>query len=113
MQGMTAPEVERWSERVAVVRGLNPGPFTGPGTNTYLIGTGNRPLLLDTGAGVAGYLDLLDRALKDECDAREPGDVVVTHAHGDHMGGAAGVIERFGPRAVHSRLRSRRSPMRR
>jgi ribonuclease/clavin/mitogillin len=103
MQGMKAPDVERWSERVLVVRGLNPGPFTGPGTNTYLVGTGRRPLLIDTGAGVAGYLDLLGRALDEECGAREPGEIAVTHAHGDHLGGAAGVGERFGPRSVHKR----------
>lgn len=94
------PDVERWSERVVVVRGLNPGPFTGPGTNTYLLGTGPRPLLLDTGVGHPGYVPLLEKALVDECGAVEPGDVIVTHVHPDHLGGARDVIARFGPRRV-------------
>lgn len=100
MQGMTLPDVERWSPRVVVVRGLNPGPFTGPGTNTYLLGTGHTRLLLDTGAGVAGYLDLLERALDDTCGGAELGDILVTHTHPDHLGGAPGVLERFGVRTV-------------
>ncbi len=99
MLGLTAPDVERWSDRVVVVRGLNPGPFTGPGTNTYLVGTG-RPLLLDTGSGVEGYVSLLERALKEHCGVDAPGDLLVTHVHPDHLGGAPAVLERFGPRAV-------------
>ena len=76
---------------MVVVRGLNPGPFTGPGTNTCLIGTGPRPILLDTGSGVDGYIPLLEAALRSECDTDAPGDVVVTHVHPDHIGGAADV----------------------
>ncbi len=101
MQGMKLPDVERWSERVVVVRGLNPGPFTGPGTNTCLIGTGTRPFLLDTGDGREGYVPLLEEALTSECKLEEPGEIVVTHVHPDHIGGASAVLERFGPRAVH------------
>ena len=100
MYGTTAPDVERWSSRVVVVRGLNPGPFTGPGTNTCLIGTGPRPLLLDTGSGAEGYLPLLEGALRSECGTDAPGDVLLTHVHPDHIGGAADVVARFGPRRV-------------
>ncbi len=100
MQGLEVPDVERWSERVVVVRGLNPGWFTGPGTNTFLIGTGRRPLLLDTGAGKAGYIPLLEGALAEHCGTDAPGDVLLTHVHPDHIGGAADVLARFGPRRV-------------
>jgi len=100
MYGTTAPDLERWSARVVAVRGLNPGPFTGPGTNTCLIGTGPRPILLDTGSGVEGYMPLLEGALRSECETDAPGEVVLTHVHPDHIGGAADVVKRFGPRKV-------------
>ncbi len=100
MWGMKVPDIERWSPRVVVVRGQNPGPFTGPGTNTYLVGTGARPLLIDTGSGEPSYLPLLDRALVDEVGTDAPGDVLVTHVHGDHIGGVASVLARYGPRRV-------------
>ena len=49
MLGMELPDVARWSERVVVALGQNPSAFTGPGTNTYLVGTGKSRILLDTG----------------------------------------------------------------
>jgi glyoxylase-like metal-dependent hydrolase (beta-lactamase superfamily II) len=104
MYGMRLPDLDRWSRRVAVVRGLNPGLFTGPGTNTYLVGTGSRPILVDTGAGREGYVPLLGRALRELCDTDAPGDILITHVHGDHIGGAPAIVERFGPRAVSKKL---------
>jgi glyoxylase-like metal-dependent hydrolase (beta-lactamase superfamily II) len=100
MLGLDMPDIAVWSERVTVVLGQNPGPFTGPGTNTYLVGTGRRPLLLDTGQGLPEYLPLLERALQTE----RPGDglqeIVLTHGHVDHIGGVASVQQRFGPLTV-------------
>ncbi|HWP34065.1 MAG TPA: MBL fold metallo-hydrolase [Thermodesulfobacteriota bacterium] len=71
-----------------MVPGLNPGPFTGRGTNTYLVGEG-RPVLIDTGAGVPAYADALRRALAAE--AGPLAAVLVTHHHPDHQGGLAQV----------------------
>jgi glyoxylase-like metal-dependent hydrolase (beta-lactamase superfamily II) len=78
------------------VLGQNPNPFTGPGTNTYIVGTSKRPLLLDTGQGVAIYADLLEAALKELSGSVELERIVLTHAHVDHLGGVRQVIERFG-----------------
>lgn len=56
MIGLTQPEVSVWSKRVTVALGMNPGLFTGPGTNTYLVGNGPRRILVDTGQGKPEYL---------------------------------------------------------
>lgn len=96
MIGVRLPDYSRLSPIVATVLGKNPGPFTGPGTNTYLVGRGSRPLILDTGAGVAVYPDLLTRGLEEMCGSRELDKIVVTHAHGDHLGGVRQIRPRFG-----------------
>jgi ribonuclease/clavin/mitogillin len=95
MIGLRMPDIDVWSPRVTVVLGQNPGMFTGPGTNTYLVGTGRRPLLLDTGQGVAAYLPIFERALA-ERRAEGLQEIVLTHAHPDHIGGVPGLLSRFG-----------------
>src|SRR5260370_36908056 len=87
MIGLKLPDYTRLSPRVATVLGHNPGPFTGPGTNTYIVGVGRRPLLLDTGAGVPGYEELLPQARKEVSSNGDLGRVLPTHAHGDHLDG--------------------------
>ena len=96
MIGMKLPDYARHSPRVATVLGHNPGPFTGPGTNTYIVGASRRPILLDTGQGVPIWADLLVEAMKELAHAREMDRIVVTHAHPDHDGGVAQARERFG-----------------
>ena len=90
MYGMSLPDVERLSERVVVVRGLNPGFFTGPGTNTYIIGVGKERVLIDAGdAQCRRYIELLKRTLDDVCDGARISRILITHSHPDHIGGAA------------------------
>jgi endoribonuclease LACTB2 len=103
MLGLRMPDIDVWSERVVTVLGQNPGPFTGPGTNTYLVGTSKQPLLLDTGQGMESYLPLLVQALEEQRSSRELGEVVLTHAHPDHLGGCQQVRERFGRLAIRKR----------
>jgi len=102
MIGLTLPDVDRWSDRVIVALGQNPSLFTGPGTNTYLVGTGRERILLDTGDGRESYLPVLEQAL-----TRDGGiaiqEIVLTHGHPDHIGGAASVIEKFGDLRVSKR----------
>ncbi len=99
MIGLTLPDVSRWSDRVTVALGQNPGIFTGPGTNTYLVGTGPVRVLLDTGQGVSEYLPVLERAMEESgCEALQ--EIVLTHGHPDHIGGVLQVMERFGETRV-------------
>jgi glyoxylase-like metal-dependent hydrolase (beta-lactamase superfamily II) len=95
MLGMEMPSVDRWSERVVVALGQNPSAFTGPGTNTYLVGSGEERILLDTGDGRAEYLPVLEAAME-QAGCRSIQEIVLTHGHPDHVGGVASVMKRFG-----------------
>ncbi len=96
MVGLQMPDNARYSERVVSVLGKNPSAFTGPGTNTYIVGTGRKRLLLDAGQGVPEYGELLSATLRELADAAELEAIVVTHAHIDHIGGVPQVRERYG-----------------
>jgi len=95
MLGTELPDVDVWSDRVIVALGQNPSAFTGPGTNTYLIGTGGQRLLLDPGQGIDVYLPVLEAALE-RAGGVELQEIVLTHGHPDHIGGCEQVMERYG-----------------
>ncbi len=93
--GTDLPDVDVWSDRVTVALGQNPSAFTGPGTNTYLVGRGETKILLDTGQGEAAYLPVLDMAMERAgCKGIE--QIVLTHGHPDHVGGLAQVLGHVG-----------------
>jgi ribonuclease/clavin/mitogillin len=96
MSGLRLPDAAVWSARVTVVLGQNPSLFTGPGTNTYLVGTGRRPLLLDTGQGVEAYYPVLERARRDIRPTDGFRAIVLTHAHADHVGGVPRLLGEHG-----------------
>jgi glyoxylase-like metal-dependent hydrolase (beta-lactamase superfamily II) len=101
MIGLKLPDVDVWSPRVVVALGQNPGIFTGPGTNTYLVGSGRERILVDTGQGVPAYLPVLEQALERAgCRIQE---IALTHGHPDHLGGVAEIQQRFGPLRVSKR----------
>jgi glyoxylase-like metal-dependent hydrolase (beta-lactamase superfamily II) len=87
------PKTATPSDFVGRVLGLNPGMMTGPGTNTYLVGR-RQPILIDTGAGMEGYVPLLEGYLKSR-GVERPLRVVLTHRHVDHLGGVAHLRERY------------------
>lgn len=95
MLGLKMPNTDRWTDCVFTALGQNPSAFTGPGTNTYLVGTGEEKILLDTGDGRPEYLPILEQAL-DESGCRAIQEIVLTHGHPDHIGGVQSVFDRFG-----------------
>jgi glyoxylase-like metal-dependent hydrolase (beta-lactamase superfamily II) len=67
----------------------NPGPMTGAGNWTYLIGR-EQPVLIDAGVGHSSHLDAIAAARPDG-----PAKVVVTHGHGDHITGVPAIRDRW------------------
>jgi glyoxylase-like metal-dependent hydrolase (beta-lactamase superfamily II) len=68
----------------------NPSVFTGPGTNTYLIG-GDQLAVIDPGPDDDGHLDAVAAA-----GGGRIRWILVTHTHPDHAPGAAGLRRRTG-----------------
>jgi ribonuclease/clavin/mitogillin len=87
----SVPLISRLSSRVIRIMGLNPGPMTLDGTNTYLIGTGPRRILIDTGEGNPAYPDLLKQCLS-QYQVTGISHIVITHRHPDHIGGLADIL---------------------
>ena len=93
--GSELPDVAKLSPLVSVALGQNPSMFTGPGTNTYLVGSGDKRLLLDTGSGFDSYMPFLEEAIAGS-GCKEIEGIVLTHAHPDHIGGVKQVRSHFG-----------------
>jgi glyoxylase-like metal-dependent hydrolase (beta-lactamase superfamily II) len=72
----------------------NPGVFTGPGTNTYLVGH-EQIAVIDPGPDDESHLDAVAAAGDERIRW-----ILVTHTHPDHAPGAAGLKRRTGAR-VH------------
>ena len=76
--------------KITLLRGFNPGVYTGDGNNTYLV-SGREPALVDAATGDARHLDALGRSLGGARLAR----VLVTHAHEDHATGVTAIARRW------------------
>lgn len=81
------------------VRAHNPGPFTGPGTNTWLLGDPPALIVIDPGPDDDAHLEAIEKALR----GAAVGVVLVTHGHADHLALAPRLaarhharLERFG-----------------
>ncbi|KAI3318360.1 Metallo-hydrolase/oxidoreductase [Xylariaceae sp. AK1471] len=78
------------SDRVVRFLGGNPGDMELQGTNTYLIGTGNNRILIDTGEGFSQWAMNITRHLEDHDISIS--HVLLTHWHGDHTGGVPDLV---------------------
>jgi glyoxylase-like metal-dependent hydrolase (beta-lactamase superfamily II) len=59
----------------------NPGPYTGPGTNTWIVNAGPVVVVIDPGPEDDSHLAAIDRKLA----GATVGVVLVTHSHPDHL----------------------------
>jgi len=78
----------------------NPGPFTGPGTNTYLVGI-DEVAVIDPGPDDAGHVDAIVGAAMPERIKW----VLLTHFHPDHLPATARLVARTGAEVVASTRR--------
>ncbi|TQS31803.1 hypothetical protein Golomagni_07904, partial [Golovinomyces magnicellulatus] len=85
------PDIERLSPLCIRILGDNPGKFTLQGSNTYLLGSGKRRILLDTGEGRPAWAASIKSVLQEENANIET--VLISHWHHDHTGGIADVIK--------------------
>ncbi len=88
----------RLSDRVWRVTAPNAGPMTGPGTNSYLVGTGAREnsgwTVIDPGPESDVHLQALLAAAATAGGAIER--ILVTHTHRDHSPGAVALARATG-----------------
>lgn len=85
------PAVTKISPRVIRVLGCNPSPMTLQGTNTYIVGSGKRRILIDTGeADTPQYINHLRSTLQNE--NIDLAHVFLTHWHHDHVGGLSDIL---------------------
>lgn len=66
--------------RIHRVLAPNPGPFTGPGTNTWVLESASSAVIIDPGPIHEDHA----RAIVEELGDLKPTGVVVTHTHEDH-----------------------------
>jgi glyoxylase-like metal-dependent hydrolase (beta-lactamase superfamily II) len=59
----------------------NPGPYTGPGTNTWIVDAGPVAIVIDPGPDDDAHLDAIEKKL----GSTAVGVVLVTHSHPDHL----------------------------
>lgn len=81
---------------IALVCAENPGPFTLTGTNTWLVGR-DPCWIVDPGPALDRHLD---RVAADAVARGGAAGIAITHDHGDHTAGVAGLLERIGPAPV-------------
>jgi glyoxylase-like metal-dependent hydrolase (beta-lactamase superfamily II) len=91
MPDMTPGVPSALSPLVRRVVAPNPGPFTGPGTNSYLVGI-DEVAVIDPGPDDKGHIDaIVGGSMKERVRW-----VVLTHTHPDHSPGTARLVKATG-----------------
>ena len=87
-------EVKLLSQRVARIVAPNPGPMTGPGTNTYVIGETDL-VVVDPGPAIPSHIDAILDCVGDRLRY-----IACTHTHPDHSPAAAVLADATGATLV-------------
>jgi glyoxylase-like metal-dependent hydrolase (beta-lactamase superfamily II) len=85
---LTAGKITELAEGVRRIIAPNPGMMTGPGTNTYLIGT-DAIAVIDPGPVIESHLQMI-------ADSGNIKWILVSHTHPDHSPGAGKLAELTG-----------------
>ena len=83
-------EVRALSARVRRIVAPNPGPMTGPGTNTYVVGETDL-VVVDPGPAESSHIDAILECVGDRLKF-----IACTHTHPDHSPAAARLAEATG-----------------
>jgi glyoxylase-like metal-dependent hydrolase (beta-lactamase superfamily II) len=86
--------VQRVAAAVWRIVAPNPSALTGPGTNTYVVGS-RRRVVIDPGCDDRAHLERVLEVAGGSVDA-----IVCTHSHPDHSPGAGWLRERTGARVL-------------
>jgi glyoxylase-like metal-dependent hydrolase (beta-lactamase superfamily II) len=74
----------------------NPSAYTGPGTNTWIVGDAPAVIVIDPGPDDDRHLAAIEQKLAGVA----VGTILVTHSHSDHLPLAARLAERTGSRVL-------------
>lgn len=94
MQGLPTGEFTRLGQHIGRIVAPNPGPMTGAGTNTYIIGSDLQAgpvCVIDPGPAIEAHIDALMKEFGDRIET-----IVVTHTHPDHSPAAKDLARRSG-----------------
>jgi glyoxylase-like metal-dependent hydrolase (beta-lactamase superfamily II) len=81
-------DVQALTQNVRRITAPNPGPMTGAGTNTYILGR-DRFVVVDPGPAIDSHIEAILKQVDGRLEA-----ILVTHTHSDHSPAAAKLAAR-------------------
>lgn len=86
-------EAEEVSPLVSRILAPNPGLATGPGTNTYVVASGEETVIIDPAVPDPVFVEAVTQVAGNR---GRTSMILLTHLHPDHIGGVATLAEQFG-----------------